>query len=213
LRRPPRPGAAAQPWMAAALVALGGTRGGFTLAAVLGVPLALPDGAAFPARDLLVFLSAAVIVLNMLLTSLTLPWLARRLAPQQCGHQSREAAWARRRAALAARRALAGVQPADGPSPVFSAVRERIDTGYQHRLQLAAPKDTASHCEALRALSLEAALRLDALQAERDELHGLRRCHRINDETLRQLTLEIDLIESVLRTHLPGLPQTGRAGA
>jgi len=204
-RGAPRTAGAARPCTTAAIVALGGTRGGFTLALVLGVPLALPSGAPFPARGLLVFLSAAVIVLTMLLAGLALPWLTRRLGPHECDRHAREAAWARRRAALAARRALAGIGLADGGAPVFAAALERVDRGYLHRLQLAGPRDAQSRCEAERALDMEAALRLGALQAERDELHGLRRHHRINDETLRRLTLEIDLVEAVIRNHQSAL--------
>ena len=45
--------------------ALAGIRGSVTLAGVLSVPLALPDGSPFPARDLLIFLASGVIVFSL----------------------------------------------------------------------------------------------------------------------------------------------------
>ena len=44
-----------QPMKVATAVA--GVRGAVTLAGVLSLPLAMPDGAAFPARDLVIFLA------------------------------------------------------------------------------------------------------------------------------------------------------------
>jgi CPA1 family monovalent cation:H+ antiporter len=42
-------------------------------------------------------------------------------------------------------------------------------------------------------------LRLSCLQAERQALYALRRSHRINDDTLRELVQEVDLAEVVVR--------------
>lgn len=194
-----------------ALATLGGTRGGITLAAVLGVPLLMPDGSAFPARELLVFQATMVIVLSLLIASFGLPWLLRRLALRTSDPHAREAAWARDRAARAALRALeapdapdAAADAATPPDPMRALVRARVGHGYRHRLRPhhgSHPGDSAAQVQ--QALALERQLRLDALQAERDELHRLRLAHRINDETLRALIHEIDLVEMVIRSR-PG---------
>ena len=48
-------------WRVVAAASLAGVRGAITLAGVLSLPLLLPDGAEFPARDLAIFLAASVI--------------------------------------------------------------------------------------------------------------------------------------------------------
>lgn len=60
-------------WRLVLAMSLSGVRGAITLAGVLTLPLALPDGTPFPARDLAVFLAAAVILVSLLLASLGLP--------------------------------------------------------------------------------------------------------------------------------------------
>jgi CPA1 family monovalent cation:H+ antiporter len=153
-------------------------------------------------------------VLSLLIASFGLPWLLRRLALRTGNPHAREAAWARDRAARAALRTLespdaaaaaaAAAGDATPPDPMRALVRARIDHSYRHRLrphQPGQPGDSAAQVQ--QALALERRLRLDALQAERDELHRLRLAHRINDETLRALIHEIDLVEMVIRSR-PG---------
>src|SRR5690606_25194509 len=65
-----------------AVMSLAGVRGAITLAGVLALPLALPDGTPFPARDLAVFLAAGVILASLLASSIALPRLLAGLAPE-----------------------------------------------------------------------------------------------------------------------------------
>jgi CPA1 family monovalent cation:H+ antiporter len=54
---------------------LAGARGTITLAGVLTLPLALPDGSPFPARALTIFLACSVILISLLVASIGLPRL------------------------------------------------------------------------------------------------------------------------------------------
>ncbi|RUY02350.1 Na+/H+ antiporter, partial [Mesorhizobium sp. M7A.F.Ca.US.005.03.2.1] len=56
-----------------------GVRGAITLAGILSLPLAMPDGSPFPARDLVIFLAAGVIICSLVFASLALPTIARGL--------------------------------------------------------------------------------------------------------------------------------------
>jgi Na+/H+ antiporter len=56
-----------------------GMRGVVSLAAALGLPLSVEGGQPFPARNLLLFLTFAVIIATLVGQGLTLPWLIRRL--------------------------------------------------------------------------------------------------------------------------------------
>jgi Na+/H+ antiporter len=56
-----------------------GMRGVVSMAAALAIPLTLPGGAAFPHRNLIIFLTFCVILATLLLLGTTLPWLIRKL--------------------------------------------------------------------------------------------------------------------------------------
>lgn len=202
-------------WTWSGLAALGGTRGGLTLAAVLGVPLALADGTAFPARDLLVCQAALVIVLSMCVAAVGLPWLLRRVNMPDVDPQARETDRARLRITRAALRSIqapsmAGTDTSHVPSTgartarvapdgdaVARDVRSRIGRDYGRRLAMVTGRRgaTGPPCEG----TLERTLRLAALQVERDELRRLRLTHRINDETVHALMQELDAVEWAIR--------------
>ncbi|TPN80740.1 Na+/H+ antiporter, partial [Mesorhizobium sp. B1-1-5] len=50
-----------------------GVRGAITLAGILSLPLTLQDGSPFPARDVVIFLAAGVIICSLAIASLALP--------------------------------------------------------------------------------------------------------------------------------------------
>ncbi|MDR9855474.1 Na+/H+ antiporter [Paenibacillus sp. VCA1] len=59
----------------ALILSLSGVRGTITLASTLSLPLFLNDGTAFPARDLIIFLAAGVILWTLLASNYLLPLL------------------------------------------------------------------------------------------------------------------------------------------
>ncbi|WP_152267038.1 Na+/H+ antiporter [Agriterribacter humi] len=56
-----------------------GMRGVVSLAAALSIPVQLSDGAAFPQRNLILFITFIVILLTLLIQGLTLPYLIKKL--------------------------------------------------------------------------------------------------------------------------------------
>jgi CPA1 family monovalent cation:H+ antiporter len=66
-------------WKGPLIVGWAGMRGVVSLAAALSIPYALPGGADFPQRDLIIFITFMVIVLTLLVQGLTLPALIRKL--------------------------------------------------------------------------------------------------------------------------------------
>jgi Na+/H+ antiporter len=176
---------------------LAGVRGAITLAGVLALPLALPDGSPFPARDRAVFLAAAVILLSLLAASFGLPLLLQGLAPRSRPPHAREERHARARAAEAA---IEEIERAQGEilAPLDAALGLEIGARllglYRRRVGAhddAAPGDERTH-------ALERQLHLAALRAERAELYRLRAADRINDASLRRLVREVDLVEAAL---------------
>ncbi|HEY8381557.1 MAG TPA: cation:proton antiporter [Microvirga sp.] len=93
--------AAAQPrgatrWAAAAIMAWSSTRSVIGLVIALSIPAALPDGAAFPERDLILVVTALVILGSVLLQGLTLRAFVQRSGLQGEAEQQREEETARR---------------------------------------------------------------------------------------------------------------------
>lgn len=69
------------------LTTLSGVRGAVTLAGAFSIPLVLKDGSAFPERDLIIFLSAGVILVTLLVASLALPLLSRKQDGEGADHK------------------------------------------------------------------------------------------------------------------------------
>jgi CPA1 family monovalent cation:H+ antiporter len=62
----------------ALLLSLTGAKGAITLAVLLTIPITLTSGAAFPERDLILFLASGVILLSLLITNIAVPLIAPR---------------------------------------------------------------------------------------------------------------------------------------
>ncbi len=58
------------------ITTIGGPKGAITLSVIMSMPIALADGAAFPQRDLIIFLASGTIICTLLLTNFILPILA-----------------------------------------------------------------------------------------------------------------------------------------
>jgi CPA1 family monovalent cation:H+ antiporter len=181
---------------------LAGVRGAITMAGVMTLPLALPDGAPFPGRQLAIFLAAAVIIVSLVLASVALPRLLRGLEVPEEPALDAEEAEARQQAALAAIAAVeqaAHAQPHDSAdADLVASAADHVMGLYQHRLGRAAAN--AGEAARVRAADqAERALRLAALQAERGVILKLARAAAITDETARKLLREIDLTEARYR--------------
>ena len=186
-------------WRLILATSLAGVRGAITLAGVLTLPLLLPDGSTFPARELAIFLATAVILVSLLLASFALPRLLVGLTIPPEPHAEREEDLARRDAARAA---VAAIERAQHDFPTTAADREvhasaalRVMALYQRRLGVDdAPGIDAA--ELRKADKAERALRLAALRAEREAIFALARHRRVSDDIARKLVREIDLVEA-----------------
>jgi monovalent cation/hydrogen antiporter len=88
-------------WQSPFVLSFTGIRGIVSLAAALAIPFATADGAAFPERDLILFLTFCVILVTLVGQGLTLPFVIRKLGLANAGSLER---LADREEELAARR-------------------------------------------------------------------------------------------------------------
>ncbi|WP_423820526.1 Na+/H+ antiporter [Salinisphaera sp. SPP-AMP-43] len=188
-----------------AATTLAGVRGAITLAAVLSLPLVKPDGTPFPGRGVFVFIAAGVILLSLVMATLTLPPLLRRIKLPQDDPRATEERDARAASAKAAIQALGRMREqrkeeaddADDAS-LYAEVAARVMAAYQPWLD--PDSDAEDKQRARRGFAMERTLRLAALNAERDELYRLRGKAQINDVTMRRVMADIDLTEASLRS-------------
>jgi CPA1 family monovalent cation:H+ antiporter len=187
------------PWKLLVVVSLAGVRGALTLAGILTLPLAMNDGTPFPARDLVIFLAAGVIVVSLVAASIGLPFLLKGLElPPEPTHQQEEDA-ARVAAAEAAIRTIEKLSQAMGEgrvdADVYSETGIRLMEIYRQRIEgRSAVGDEADMARTMA--EVDRRLRLAAIRAEREEFFRLGRNRRLSDEVVRRLVREIDLAEA-----------------
>ncbi len=186
-----------------AAASVAGVKGAITLAGILTLPLALADGTPFPARDLAIFLAACVIIFSILIASFVLPRLLTGIElPHETTHDAEED-MARIAAAHAAIKALeqAYHDMAEGRSDadIYGEVNGRVMEIYRHRLDCQI-HDNEAREEFRKLEDIEKRMRLVALNAERDEIFRLNRVRKIEDDIMRKLVREIDLLEAQYST-------------
>ena len=168
-----------------------GMRGIVSLAAALALPIELADGAPFPHRDLIVFLTFTVITVTLVVQGLTLAPLISRLklsADLGVREEHRGARLAMGRAALAALDALVAEEK------VPQELAERIRAEFGDRMTAASP--LAAQPDSTIAFARR--LRLAAVRAERAELIRVWRAGEISDDVLHHIEEELDYEESRL---------------
>lgn len=186
-------------WRLLLATALAGARGAITLAGVLTLPLVLPNGDPFPARDLTILLASSVILISLLAASIGLPRLLSGMHfPEEPAERQQED-MARRQAASAAIAAIerAELALADAHHPdVLPQAAARVIALYEYRLNVAWSAEDQSKEHFRKMDKAERELRLAAMEAERTAIFDLARHHHISDETARKLVREIDLVEA-----------------
>jgi CPA1 family monovalent cation:H+ antiporter len=180
-----------RPWKGAVVLAWSGMRGAVSLAAALALPLTTDAGDAFPDRELIVFLTFAVILGTLVVQGLTLPALIRVLDLEDDGLEQKEEAKARIRAAEAALARLEELVDEDWVNPDTA---ERLRGTYGFRLNRFRSRFDPESDGAIEDQSLNfQRLRRELLDAERLAVRQLRRDGAIDDDVMRRVIRDLDL--------------------
>ena len=185
------------PWQWVFLLAFTGVRGIVSLAAALAIPLFIATGEPFPHRDLILFLTFAVILITLVGQGLMLPWVIEWLGLFQAGGKEREI---NRAAELQAR------------SEGLRAASERL--GQLAAEQILAPDVVhairAHHQDRLKHVDkngqdftgghgqLHDQIEHLLIEAERTRVNELSRNGKLTDEARRRIERELDLREAYL---------------
>jgi CPA1 family monovalent cation:H+ antiporter len=184
------------PWQYPALISWTGMRGAVSLAAALAIPLHTDAGANFPGRDLIIYLTFAVILATLVGQGLTMPLVIRALGLEDDGVGEREAVKARIHAADAA---LNRIDELSDEEWVREDTAERLRRLYQFRRNRFAERYTGDGDGAIeeRSAAYQQLLR-ELIEAERQAVVELRGAGAIGDDAMREVHRELDLEEARL---------------
>jgi monovalent cation/hydrogen antiporter len=178
------------PWQAPVIIAWAGIRGAVSLAAALALPSNLPG------RDLIIFLTFAVILVTLVGQGLTLPVLLRALRLPDDAAEEREDAKARIKAAQAA---LARLEVLTAEDWVREDTAERLRGQYRFRTNRFRARYEGVDDEGVEERSAQyQRLRRELLAAERSAVVGLRNEGVITEDVMRRVQRDIDLEDSRL---------------
>lgn len=185
-------------WTSPLIVGWAGMRGVVSLAVAFSIPLLTADGAPFPARNLVLFLTFTTVIGTLVVQGLTLPVLVRvlRLPGRDRQAETLAEAQAQSEASAAAEARLDALLTDEHnrlPGPLadrLRAVLERRRNAVWERLGAADPVTGESADDTYRRLAGE------MIEAEREVFVRLRDERRIDDEMMRTLLRRLDLEEA-----------------
>jgi monovalent cation/hydrogen antiporter len=192
--------AAGQNWRERLLIGWSGMRGAVSLAAALALPFELESGAPLEDRDLIIYLTVAVILVTLVGQGLTLPPLVKWLKLGAQEPWSPDEAVARLAAAQAALDRIEELESSGDSIP--ETALERLRELYQARFARCvaslsgdgAPVPIENPLEGYRSA------RRELIGAERNALVGLRNEGRVKADVFRTIQRDLDLDEARLRS-------------
>jgi Na+/H+ antiporter len=178
------------------VVGWSGMRGAVSLAAALALPLETGTGQAFPQRNLIIFVTFAVILATLVLQGLTLPWLILRLGLQRDDSEEREELRGRLRATEAA---LARLEELAGQEWTREDTVERMRGLYQFRRRRLKARAGYLADDGVqdRSLAYQRLVR-ELLEAQRREIVRLRNRGEISNEVMHRIERDLDLEDARL---------------
>jgi len=179
------------PWQWRFVSGWSGMRGAVSLAAALALT------GDFPNRDLIVFLTFAVIFTTLVLQGLTLAWVISALGVHDDGSEESEEIKGR---LMAAKAALARIDELEGEEWTRDDTIERMRGMYRYRKRrFAARAGLTEDDEGIedRSTAYQALVR-EVLEAQRREIVRLRNTGEISNEVMHRLERELDLEDSRL---------------
>ena len=202
-------------WKEVTLVAWSSMRGAVSLAAALAIPLQTDAGAAFPERDLILFLTFSVIIATLVLQGLAFPLLIRALDLDDDTSDADEELDARIEIAYAA---LDRIEELSGEGWVPEDTIERVRNMYDYRRRRFSSRlddhspegefDYEARAELYRRVMNE------VIDAQRATLRRLRDGGEITDEVRRNVEHELDLEQARLeRSDVPPQPRSATSSA
>jgi Na+/H+ antiporter len=193
------------PWQWPFALASAGVRGVVSLAAALAIPLVTANGAPFPQRDLILFLTFCVILVTLVGQGLLLPTIIRALGLANAGRRElrNERIEERRARKQAVESAIARFDQLASERNLSDDIVKPLRAAQRARLaRIELKGDGADPRDALSDVHDEIELQL--IGAERRLINDLFRDGKLKDESRRRIERELDLREARLANQRDG---------
>jgi monovalent cation/hydrogen antiporter len=193
------------PWQWPFALASAGVRGVVSLAAALAIPLVTANGAPFPQRDLILFLTFSVILVTLVGQGLLLPTIIRALGLANAGRRElrNERIEERRARKQAVESAIARFDQLASERNLSDDIVKPLRAAQRARLaRIELKGDGADPRDALSDVHDEIELQL--IGAERRLINDLFRDGKLKDESRRRIERELDLREARLANQRDG---------
>jgi monovalent cation/hydrogen antiporter len=175
------------------IVSWAGMRGVVSLAAALALPTTLANGQPFPERDLLIFLTFAVILATLVGQGLTLPLVIRGLGIAADGGDGHEELHARQAAAEAA---VSRIEELATQWPGHLELIDALRAQYGHRAShIDEHHGEAATDDAEQELLEHRLIRGSVIEAEREALLRMHETGALSDDVFRRVERDLDLEE------------------
>ncbi|RYZ22693.1 MAG: Na+/H+ antiporter [Chitinophagaceae bacterium] len=173
-------------WRLPLLLGWTGMRGVVSLAAALAIPETLPNGAPFPERNLILFITFSVILLTLLLQGLTLPLLIRRTKLFDASNEMPEAEARLKVRNKLAQYTVALLKQKQEAGALTDCNLERMLEQWEHKLE---------RPESLKLDAAEKARYLEVLESQRAFVADLNKYPDLDERVIRWQIHQIDLEE------------------
>jgi Na+/H+ antiporter len=193
----------APPWQWPFALAFTGVRGLVSLAAALAIPLTIENGAPFPHRDLVLFLTFTVILVTLIGQGLALPAVIRALGLAAQGrrerHRDRDEEFAARQAAL--EDTLSALERIARERQIPEDVLKGLRSHLKGRLRQVIDRTDGDADHRARSELIDD-IELVLLAAERDSVNDLYQGGKLKAEARRRIEQELDLREARIHSLL-----------
>jgi Na+/H+ antiporter len=198
----PNPG-----WKNPLITGWAGMRGVVSLAMALSVPLLISEGQTFPYRDLILFITFVVILVTLCFQGLTLPWLIRKIEPEDKYSkipEQRQEAIIQKKIALSSKRFLEeNYHQQRAQNKHLDNLLARLDLDLDHfQQELDETKDEngsrveESGCRSLKDFQT---IYLEMLDRQRKQLNEMNRLEEFDEELIRKYLSLVDVEEYKIR--------------
>lgn len=186
-------------WKSVFIVAWSGMRGVVSLASALTIPLTLSNGAIFPYRNLILFITFCAILFTLVLQGLSLPLIIRILKIKVPDTEAKQRLAIHHALSLAALEHMKDRYPEQiTNNPIFTAAKNRYEKiAEMAGRQLLGTEEQNNDASAMSALYYQ--MLLETITVQRDLLKVMRREDAYMHELLRDKEFELDLEEARLR--------------
>jgi Na+/H+ antiporter len=179
-----------------------GMRGVVSMAAALALPFALPGGAPFPHRNLIIYITFFVILTTLVVLGFTLPWIIKKLKIEPYSIAAEE--YEVRTKVVS--NTIAHIE--ENLSLINGDMLNNIKTKYEikfnrlQRTELPAGYFGGEAPKVANVFNEYSKLQIDLIAVERKSLNLMHRTGEANDEIIRKIERELDLEETRLKLEM-----------